>query len=177
MGCNVVHGETLLRVHVLHVSPFHKSIIELAMDSERERVSRGSFTCCSSVHGDYAAWGWIWNLSFAVLSYSWEKLNLQVYSWHYLQVGDSNLPYTCLCLFDWLEIFGVYSQVITIWFSSIRFKSRKQGLIICLKIPFRSYKVDIDINYNHIYPSLKKTINFFMHSVNFNRSTEMGHVQ
>ena len=30
-----MHGETLLRVHVLSVFPFHKSIIELVMGSER----------------------------------------------------------------------------------------------------------------------------------------------
>ena len=34
-GRRVVHGETLLRVHVLSVSPFHKSIIELVTDFER----------------------------------------------------------------------------------------------------------------------------------------------
>ena len=50
------------------------------------------------VHGGDPAWGWSWNHSgFAVLSYGWEELILQVYFRHYLQVGDFNLPYTCLC--------------------------------------------------------------------------------
>ena len=35
-GLCVVHGENLLRVQFLSVSPFHKSIIELVTESERE---------------------------------------------------------------------------------------------------------------------------------------------
>ena len=36
MRCHVVNGETLLRVQLLSVSPFHKSIIELVTYPERE---------------------------------------------------------------------------------------------------------------------------------------------
>ena len=58
------------------------------------------FTGCSSVQGGDPAQGWIWDRSgFAVLFYGWEELILQVSFRHDLQVGDSNLPFTCLCFY------------------------------------------------------------------------------
>ena len=44
---------------------------------------------------------------FAVLSYGWEELILQVFFQQCLQVSDSNLPYNCCVFFDFAK-FLVY---------------------------------------------------------------------
>ena len=85
-----------LGVHVLSVSRFHNSIIELVTDSKRE-CRMEVLLVVLSVYGGDPARGWSCGHSFSILSYGWEELILHVSFWHYIQVDGSNLPYTCLC--------------------------------------------------------------------------------
>ena len=71
---------------------------------------------------------------FAVLSYGWEELILQVLFWHCLQVGDSNLPYNCCVFFDFAKNSGVQFWGCYIMVSEPKFEhSTLRALHMCSK--------------------------------------------